>query len=48
MKKCINILKHATINIIKDYTVNEVIIPFLSVKLGITSQILVLLIIGFL
>ena len=47
-KKCVNILKHGTINIIKDYTVNQVIIPFLNVKLGISSKILVLIILGFL
>ena len=47
-KKCLNILKYGTINIIKDYTVNQVIIPFLNVKLGITSKILVLIILGFL
>ena len=47
-KKCLNILKYGTINIMKDYTVNQIIIPFLNVKLGITSKILVLLIIGFL
>ena len=48
VNKCFNILKYATANIIKDYAVNEVIIPFLNVKLGITSKLLVLLIIGFL
>jgi len=47
-KKNLNALKYATANIIKDYAVNEIIIPFLNVKLGITSKLLVLLIIGFL
>ena len=47
-KKCVNIIKNGTINIIKDYTVNQVIIPFLNVKLGISSKILVLIILGFL
>jgi DNA primase catalytic subunit len=47
-KKCLNALKYASTNIIKDYAVNEVIIPFLNMKLGITSKIIVLVILGFL
>ena len=46
-KKCLNILKHETINIIKDYAVNEVVIPFLNMKLGISSKIIVLVILAF-
>jgi len=44
----IQIAKIATLNIMKDYTINSIVVPFLNLKLGISSKILVLVIVAFL
>ena len=35
----IQIAKLATSNIMKDYTINSIVVPFLNLKLGISSKI---------
>ena len=32
----------------KDYTINSIVVPFLNLKLGISSKLLVLVIVAFL
>ena len=42
-----DIIKRVTGNLVKDYTIAQLVVPFLQLKLGITSKILIITIIAF-
>ena len=47
-KSGFDIIKRATSNLIKDYTITQIVVPFLQLKLGgLTSKILIITIIAF-
>ena len=43
----LDIIKRVTGNLIKDYTITQLVVPFIQMKLGITSKILIITIIDF-